>query len=95
MWEDEMISMTVVACGCHDKPLFEQPFPMNTLGVIGQDIMFCNVVNASNRRSFPVAFSAEHRDIHFIGARSHVGRRQDIVFSMTFGTGGSIRGTPP
>jgi hypothetical protein len=90
MWEDEMISMTVVTSGCDDKALFEQALSVDALRVIGQDVVFGNVVDPCNRRSFPVAFAAEHRDVHFIGAGSHIGGGQNIVFSMTFAAGWSV-----
>jgi hypothetical protein len=34
MGEYKMIAMAVIAGSCHDEPLFEQAFPVDTLGII-------------------------------------------------------------
>jgi hypothetical protein len=89
-----MIAVTVIACGCNDQALFEKAFPMNTLGVIGQDIVFGNVVYTGNRSALPVTFSAQHRDVHLISTGFRIYRREDIMITVTLPAGWGVRGIP-
>ncbi|MBA7618022.1 hypothetical protein ES703_25341 [subsurface metagenome] len=90
----EVISVTVVACGCHDQALLEQSLAVNALGVVGKDVPFWNVVNSGYGRSFSVAFSAENGDVHFVCSGLDVGGRKDVVFSVTFIAARGIRSSP-
>jgi hypothetical protein len=65
---------------------------MDTLGVIGEDIVLSDVVNSSHRRAFPVAFSAQHWNVHFVSAGIHISGRQDIMLAVAFAAGRSIGG---
>jgi hypothetical protein len=92
MGKDEMVSVTVIAGGCDDQSLFEQPCSVNALGIVGQDIFFRDIVNAGNRRSLTVAFSTENGNIHFVGLRPDVTGGKNRVFAVTFAAGGGIGG---
>lgn len=89
-----MISVTVVACGCHDQALLEQSLAVNALGVVGKDVPFWNVVNSGYGRSFSVAFSAENGDVHFVCSGLDVGGRKYEVISVTFIAARGIRSSP-
>ena len=88
-----MIAMAVVAGRSHDKPALEQSFSMDTLRIIGQNIMLWNVVDTGNRSAFSVAFAAENRDVHLVGAGIDVAGWKDVVITMTFAASGGI-GSP-
>jgi hypothetical protein len=90
MGKDKVVAVTVVAGGGHDQALLEQSLAVNALGIIRQDVSFRNVVHTGDRGSFPVAFSAENWDIHFVCSGLDVGVRKDIVISVTLAAGRGI-----
>jgi len=85
-----MISVAVVAGRRYNQPPFEKPFSVNALRVIGQNVVFGNVVYSSDGRSLLVAFSAQHRDIHLIGAGLRVGFGKNVMVTVTLPAGGGI-----
>ena len=90
MWKDKVISMTVVARRCNDETTLEQALPVDTLRIVAQDVMFWNIVDTRNWSSFPVAFAAENRDVHLVGAGFDVAGREDVVLTMAFTASGGI-----
>jgi hypothetical protein len=63
-----MIPMAIIACGRYDQSSLKKPFSMDALRVICQNVMLGNIVNPCNWRTFPMAFTTENGNIHFIGA---------------------------
>jgi len=86
MGKHKMIAMAIITGGCDNKPLLEQPFAMNALGIVAQDVPFGDVINSSDRGSLSVTFSTKNGDVHLIGAGSYVLVSENIVISMTFVT---------
>jgi hypothetical protein len=68
MGQDQVIAVTVVAGGCDDQALPEQALAVNALGVVGEDVVFGDVLDTWHRGALPVAFPAQHRDIHLVCA---------------------------
>ena len=88
-----MVSVAVVAGGGYDQALFKKSLAMDALRIIAQDVMFWNVVDPGNWRSFTVTLSTENRDVHLVGAGSNVTRRENVVFAVAFATGWGIGST--
>jgi hypothetical protein len=82
MWQDEMISMAVVTCGCNDQALLEQSFSMDALGIIDQNVFFRDVIDTGHGGTFPVAFPAEHGNVHLVCSRFDIIGRKDVVISV-------------
>jgi len=88
--ENEMIAVAVVTGSRDDQPALEQSLSMDTLGIIGQNVVLWNVVNAGYGGSLPVTFAAEDRDVHLVGARIDGAGGQHTVVAMAFAAVWSI-----
>ena len=91
MRKDEMVPMAVVARSRNGQASFEQAFAVDALGIVAQDLFFRNVVNAGDRRTLSMACSAEEGDVHLVGFRPDIRRRQNIVSAVALFAGGGVR----
>lgn len=94
MGEDKVISMAVVAGSGDDKPPLEQAFPVDTFGIVVQDVFLRDIVDPGDRGSLPVALAAKGRDFHFIGVRLDIVGRQDGMVSMALCAGRGVGSAP-
>jgi hypothetical protein len=72
MGKNEVVSVAIIACCCDDETLPEETFTVYTLGIVAQDIPLGYVIYPCYRCTFPVAFPAQNRNIHFVRARPDV-----------------------
>jgi hypothetical protein len=63
-----VVSVTIIAGRSNDETLPEQTFTVYALGIVSQDVSLGYVVYPCYGRTFPVAFPAQDRNIHFVGA---------------------------
>jgi hypothetical protein len=66
---------------------------MDALRIIAQYVVLRDVIDTGDWSSFPVTFSAENRNIHFVGPRPDIAGRQDVMVSMALAASRSIRST--
>jgi len=88
--KDEVVAMAVVAGGCNDETAFEQTFAMDTLRIVGQNVVFGNVVDAGNRCTLSMTFAAKHGNVHFISTGLDIAGGKDVVIAVAFTAAGSI-----
>ena len=80
---DVMSSVTVDAHGRHHQALLIKANSVNTLGIVGQDAVFRDIVLAGNRGAFLMATAAHERDIELGHSRVGMVGANNIVSAVT------------
>jgi hypothetical protein len=91
--ENQVISVAIIASGGDDQTLLEQSFAVNALGIVGEDIMFGDVIHTGHRSSLPVALPAQYGNVHLVSSRADIRGGEDVVLPVTFVAGRGVGGS--